>query len=453
MSQRTARLLAMALEGEGDERDMNPDNLPAVDIRDDPLIATVQTMEEINDQSDYITRLQDVADGLESIALSLESHRDDGLSSQAHHFFRHALEAHAANDPFGPLEIPSFETLGGTQTRLATTISLEAVTDRIRQIVRMIKELLVKVWEKISDFFIYVVKGVATERLRVELLYNRCNELEGHLPHEQEVNIGRAAYGVATDIGIPRDGHMLDRSLHDFVAQLRTIRTHYVPTVLNIGRGFEQGIRSWTGQPSSGEAWLDKMNAVAREYDIRKLSSHIGRVYKVVDPRFELDTTIAASALPGNRSIVFVDGKKVYPEKFEGNTVEKAVALQASRVEMVRMIAWQQPDLAHAKMKIMTIQEIRDCLGFVSDILNEVENGTRAHLGRDLKLAARNLQKSADSISNNAPEDAQYLARGLAYCTTFTNWAQKPYIQLLGHALVVVRGTLAVAGKQLNAYT
>lgn len=404
-----------------------------------------QIAHEISQESFQIQQLSDVAAALTDIAITMENLAEIQpahlLLMEAGLNMSYAGTTHRADDLSPALE-----------SRDALNVSLEGIKERIQEILAMIKRFMLALVEKVREFVTAVAGEIGRAKLRLDTLEIKCDEIDGRMPMHAQVRLGQAVYGLATDRGVPPDALTLGRNIAQMRQHLAAVREHYVPTVLKIGDGFAHALKEWKGTPGNAEAWLARLNVIASAYDVHSFASHVGHTYGVVDARYAANTAVSGAPLPGNRSLVFVDGRKVYPDKMEGTLLDQALALQSSSVDLVRMQVTKTIDPSKAVMRVMTPDEIRDVLKNVSQLLAEIETGAKSRLGADLAQRAKELANTAESMSHHVSTDLDYFRRGMNYCTAFAVWAPKPYTNLLAHAMSVVRASMAACSRHLAAY-
>ena len=400
--------------------------------------------DNISLESMEVQRLCDIAAGLEDLIHAMESVSEP---TPAHLMLLEAgINMSFAGTPMRPADLrPALES------RDNLNVSLEGVKERVEQIVQQIKRFLTFLWNKIRDFVQAAVGEVARAKHRLDFLVGRCNEIDGRAPVHAQIRLGQNVYGMATDRGVPPDAYVWNRNLHNLQQVMQGIRTHYVPTVIKIGHALQGSLRHY--RPDTAEQWLVSLNHIATAYDVHSFAAHVGQTTSVVDSRYTAGTAVSSLPLPGNRSLVFLDGKKVYPDRVNGSAADQAVMYQASTVDLIRMQVTKTIEPSKAVMRTLTPDEIQSVLAQAGQVLAEVEAGVNSRLQLELSQSAKDLMTAADSIGHQTESQSlEYFRRGMAYCTAYSVWAPRPYVQLLAHSLSVVRATLGACSRHLQAY-
>ena len=400
---------------------------------------------QIAEDSAQLQIHQDQSDALHDILITLES--IEILDAKHLMLVEAAMNMAYAGTPLRTKDLsPALESEQGM------TITLEGIQERIAQLAAMIKRLLESLWARLSEFVSASVGEVARAKFRLDTLLTRCDEIEGRTPLQMQVNLGQAAYGLVTDKGLPQDAHGLMRHLDELRRQVQGVREHYVPTVLKIGDALAHQFPTWKNDPASAELWLHKLNQIASLYDIPSLASHIGNTSNVVDARYLHGIAIATPGLLGNRTLVFVDGKKVYSDKVNSDPLEQAVVLQGSSIDLTRLHVTKSIDPSKAVMKALTPYEIKDVLNSTAKILEQIEASLSDRLNLELSQRTKALSRAAEQVSGSVNDSFEYYRRGMAYCTAYATWAPRPFTPLIVHALSVVRATLSACTRHLDLY-
>lgn len=144
-------------------------------------VALAEEEEEAKTEAEVIDELETAAATLESIALSLEAHaQEGGIDPMAAVYLTHALNG--VYDRIGLRNTtPALESFGGgSSDRLAaTTISVEEIKENIKKVLQAIKAAVVKAVQSMLDFFAKVMGGFEKVTARVETLKKKIGELSG----------------------------------------------------------------------------------------------------------------------------------------------------------------------------------------------------------------------------------------------------------------------------------
>ncbi len=171
--------------------DADPDTFEA------SLPEVVRAETEIDENADAVDELEEIHQGLEAIALSLESSlQQGGLTPQSAQFFHIAYESYLNRLGEEP-NAPALESFGGQTSRIqATTISLESVRETLTKIWEAIKAIVVRVRDAIAEFIKRLFDSSFKLRERAEGLKEAASKIQGQ-PKIAEVPLGRLAEKLA----------------------------------------------------------------------------------------------------------------------------------------------------------------------------------------------------------------------------------------------------------------
>lgn len=361
--------------------------------------------------------------------LSLEAHELDQLQAAAD-----SLEISAVLD-------------GHALESLGLSVTTEAVGQSISKLVKAILRIAKEMWKRIADFIMAVLDDVGIVRLRVDYVRTKVHEIQGTYPKKPSVKLGLEAAGVATDFGVPSDSLRLVRSLKELLRQMDAFRTVYAPNVMALGKELYPMLRSI----HKDEQALNQVNAlVQRALNPYATVQRLGHMGRLMDPRFPIDASSVAPPLPGMRSIVFVDGAKVYPDANAESPVRWATALQTTQFKLTRGAITRTVDSNKTEMQTMTTSSMEEVLSVLDEILNEVEAGMSLGLRKELRhREAESEQLTTELLRHGDDGTSARLAR---YAAAYVQWVHNPLLPLLAHALTVVRSSLTVCNRHIAAH-
>lgn len=398
--------------------------------------------------------LRQAANTLESLASEVRASLEQGLTPRAAEVMNRLMAQELQRAGLPSEANPAMETFQLFAPQ-ATSLSMENLRSSLSRIINTIREFLKLLFRRIGDFFVRVFGDTGRVRLRMKYLEDQTEDINGLSPRTSKVNIGAFAYNVATERAIPADGRALVTSMGELLRQLRGLRLHYLPTIVQIGHNLSVGLAARPRSVNGWEefdVWLKQINGIASVYDVHDFTTVSSKLHDMTDARYPLGAARSGAPLPGCRSLAFVDGRKLYPDKLEGSSLDRATVFQASRVELIRLSPQHTIDTAAAMMETMTASSIYEVLELVGELLDEIDASANSSFHQDLQRHARELDAAAAHISITDENELTYVRRGLQYCEVYGVWMHKPYLQMLNHALSVCRGALGVCARHIKAY-
>lgn len=400
---------------------------------------------EMESRVNEIRRLIDIADALQDTVVSVE-----GLQqADAHHLMllEACLNLAQAGTPASAENIqPSLES------HLGSTISTEGVAETVRNLLASIRRLLRELWHFISDFFFSIFNEVGRARLRLDYTRTLVDEIDGKSNTRDIVALGNSAYGVITESGVPHDAHSIVVSLNELLHQTKYVREHLTPTLVSIGENFTRTLPNWPDQHEANVEWLESLNKIADAFDPHAIGQAMGKVFPTHNPQFPAGSTLVAAPLPGSRSLSFLSGAKIHPDKMNGSDIERATALQANSIVLVRQRQAGNVDLTKATMEPISNNHMHQILDIVEKVLDEVEAAVRSNVRARMERMGRSLEDSMNRINSEAGSDTARLRRGLRYATVYSEWVQSPFVQLMAHDLMVSRSMMSFVAHHCAAY-
>lgn len=121
---------------------------------DQKVLEAKEAEAEATNSDATITRLMDIAEGLEAIALGIEAHRVNGLSQEAAFYANVAIGIHAKNLGLEGFKDPrlGMESFVGSKAGHSTRVTLEGLNETIKKIWETIKEAVAKFAKAVAEF-------------------------------------------------------------------------------------------------------------------------------------------------------------------------------------------------------------------------------------------------------------------------------------------------------------
>lgn len=121
---------------------------------DQKVLEAKEAEAEATNSDATITRLMDIAEGLEAIALGIEAHRVNGLSQEAAFFANAAIGIHTKKLGLESHEDPrlGLESFSGSKAGHATRVTMEGLKETIAKVWEAIKQAIIKFTQEVSKF-------------------------------------------------------------------------------------------------------------------------------------------------------------------------------------------------------------------------------------------------------------------------------------------------------------
>lgn len=193
MSKLRNSLLSLGLE----EHDNTP---PAgetvlVDSVAEDIVEINEAADVVDEHEEVTEELTETAEGLEAIALSIESTlKSGGMGADAAMFATHAINAHL--QPLGIKNtLPSVESFGASATKLGQTqVGLENLKEKIKEIWEYIKNLITRMRKAVMDYYNRVWAAAPRLRKRAEAIRAKADGITTAAKKDEvEVSAGLAA--------------------------------------------------------------------------------------------------------------------------------------------------------------------------------------------------------------------------------------------------------------------
>lgn len=201
------------------------DSAPTTPVVSDPVIDHAVDLAEqqakFEKASDQFETLSDVAEALESIAVTMEGMRDTGLTPQAAHFMNLAVDNLSQRAGYSQPATLGLEAFVGQRARVSTTISLEGVTERIKEVWEKIVAALKAAFAQAARYFQSLARGADSLAKKTEKLEDELHTQHGKATQAPThfAQAPRAAYALSVHGKIlsPDQGVTL---LHDFLVEM-----------------------------------------------------------------------------------------------------------------------------------------------------------------------------------------------------------------------------------------
>lgn len=424
---------------------------PIALLFDDVMDSSALEARALDQTTDTLAILSEVACNLESITRELADSLGEGIPPEAAAVMNMLVAGDMRRAGFQVSPNIAMETFKD-HAPLATQISMENMRSLLSRVVNAIREFLRTLFRRIGDFFVRVFGDTGRARIRLHRLRNVAEDANGTSMKHSKVNIGTFAYNIATERGVPSDGKYLVVSLKELLHEIKGLREDYLPVVVKIGHEFSRHLIERPTSADGLDGWLSNLNDVAAQYDVQRFTKVCARVGDFTDSRYPNGTTSIGPQLPGCRALAFMDGRKIYADKLDGTTSERADAMQGSRVELVRVNVERVLDTQNAVMNTMPVTTIDEVLDLVGELLDEIDASANSSFHSDLQRHGRELDAAAAQVAVGNEEQLYLTNRGLQYCQVYGQWMHKPYLQMLNHTLAVCRGTMGTCARHLKAY-
>jgi len=316
----------------------------------DSLEADLTEVEEAGSEADAdasaVEQLEETAESLESIALSLEADaQNGGLDPVAARYAQRAIDF--ALRPLGPsakFTHASLESFGGDSSKRDATLSMEAdVKAWLKKVWEAIKRAIAKVRDSIKKLFIKLFAAAPKLKRRAEALQTAAKGLEGEPKEKQLVIPGNVASGIAVGKGLT--------SLSDTAKNLREqgdwVFDDFFKKTWAYGESFASALAGWKFDSEKN------FDASAKAVDtlIGAVPTVAGAKVSSGDKRFQGLEVDRSEALPGNQA-VFVTCKKA------GATLASKIETLGTYNVSVRDFTATPVEVKEVKLSVPSKQEL-----------------------------------------------------------------------------------------------
>lgn len=397
---------------------------------------SIRMAEEIANESRQLEQLQG--------QLTAMLHLQDTLSCVKSASMEHLALVESTTLALGLSEstFPALESYAGG------AISTEGLGDRVREIIAWIRKTISVIAEKIKSFFGMLAEDSAQLWIRLGLARDVYKELAGRFPRNPTVKLGYSAMMVAGPAGVPHDAKTLHNLGNNIDLQLRSLRTRYIPVLKKTGNDLAAAFGNRELADGNLNGWLDRLNRAASGLSFPFLAQVMNPLQRMVDDRYAANSAWLAPPILGGRAIVVLDGRVGH----NGNTdMETALAIQNTKMMLIRPNQVKQIDISKAAMATMPINEIGTTLDLVEKLLKELDKAAEGNIRGELDALDRQLGNVISSASN-LDRGIGKVQIGVNFGSAFTTWCSAPYLNLLSHTLSVSSALIATASKHMAAY-
>ena len=145
------------------------------------VLEVIEAQQDIEDTEEAIEEMEAVSVGLEAIYDTVEAQlKQGGLDPIAAQFMNIGLESYNQRLNLKSEGVPSLEAFGGDTDRIqATTVSMEAIKQRLKEIWNAIKAAVKAALEKLIAFFARVFSSVDKLATRAKALIKKAGATKG----------------------------------------------------------------------------------------------------------------------------------------------------------------------------------------------------------------------------------------------------------------------------------
>lgn len=395
----------------------------------------------VEEEEEAAEETADIAEGLESIALAMESTIAHGgltpMAAQGYHIATEAYCARAGLDN----AIPSMESFGGSGSRIAyTQISVENIRERAGRLWKALLEMLEKAREMAMAFFKKVftmtgqLKGKAQGILKAAdgLGGEKSESLEGSLLADLTVG-GSAPSDIAAEL--TKLGELLSQSYkyaEGAVSYASAIRDGLSGLDAGSDEKFAAGVKSLIdsaakSSPAFSAAGSDYKGSETDGVGLtgKQTEAHIGEV-KVISLRLadaNIDQSAAVRALSAQKNAVEI-GK--------GTAPEKAATLNKEGIQAI----------ANAVIAIIDqVDSYKDTAAKVDKALSEVTKG------------GKSFERVASKAETLSAENKKLVNPVISVVKSVPAVVSQPAQKLTQHALSVCRNALKYCAASVKAHS
>lgn len=161
--------------------------LAAVNPEDNAIesaVAQAEQVSKIENINNDIEELHEVVSSLEAISKAISDERDTGLSVSSAVIVKKLVQSQSAKAGFTQNVIPSLECFNGYQARLHTTITVESLDERIKDVWEKIKAMMEKMYQSFMEYLKHVDVVGESMIKRFEALKERVSGISGETAGE-----------------------------------------------------------------------------------------------------------------------------------------------------------------------------------------------------------------------------------------------------------------------------
>lgn len=379
---------------------------------------------EVIEAEDDVEQLHEIAEGLESIVASLEaSIEDGGLDAQAAVFMQHAVNGYTRRVGLEAESfIPSLESFGGASGKAAaTTISVESVKDKIKQIWQAIKNAVAKAIQATMNFFAKIFGGFEKLKSRVAGLRAEIKKISNNDKPKTDTIKVSGVHLLATSDTVTTQSITSD--LTKTASTIDTLFTKYVPGANDVFKGYGDLIKL----------------AIEKKGDVTE--QHV----KIINNFANMVKSISSEPLIGGYKLNVKDisarnsgtGEKqeIHVPSFERGEVSKTVK---------------------EEIKTPSVSEMGNILNSVEKLIDAASKNARKDAIKKMREEREKTVKSIDSTINSANDGAfDKMISKFVFNSSIKHLNkqyEKPLTQASNIAFNVSRAALSVVDRAVKAY-
>lgn len=431
-----------------ESEDNADENLPE-ETGSDSLEADLTEVEEAGAEAETdqtnVEQLEDTAEALESIALSLEADaKNGGLDPVAARYAQRAIDF--ALRPLGPsakFSHASLESFGGDSSKQSATLSMEAdVKAWLKKVWEAIKRAIAKVRDSIKKLFIKLFAAAPKLKRRAEALQTTAKGLEGEPKEKQLVIGGNTASGIAVGKKIEGLGATakLLRENADWVFET------YFKETWAYGEAFAVALGNW--KFDSEKNFDASAKQVAKL--IETLPTVVGAKPSSGDKRFQGLEVDRSEVLPGNQAI-FVSCKK------SGQTLASQIEMLGSYNVSIRDFTAKPVELGEIKISVPGKTELEKVGEDIANLAGRVSKFNNSFQQIDalinkVKTAGDKFAGEAEKSDKLTGENKSAARQILSAAKSCANVVDAPTAAITRYLIATGAKVLALAEKAAGQY-
>jgi hypothetical protein len=324
--------------------------------------------------------------------------------------------------------IPSMESYVGL------SVATEGIVDTARRIWEAIQNFIVRVWNKIRDFFRATVVTGKYKKTLTELKEMVKNAGQAH-ESKTTFNVSGAAHGLMPDMHSGQVWSHLNAELERMVSIDKVVFKDYASSVLKMGGEIAKAINDFDPKVPERAA--------------NELKDKLGALHLDVAP------DVTAHGFIGSGTLRFQKHERVVGEPVE-------VALERLRLTGLKYQKGDAPKGNHnlEGMPAGSVPEMTEALAAAEKMLETLEvfygqYVTQFYKAADECRTASNKASKAMGELDKAEfgnKSIGYYRSMLNFNTAFANWTHEPFIPMYQHTLRVVSSLFILVRGSLSCY-
>lgn len=347
------------------------------------------------------------------------------------------------------LELPALvvdeSSMNGTRGRAG----LESVSGAIG---RALTAVLNAIKTMIANFTALLERVSPALRLLGMSLYRLQERLRGVAARHavsDEVQIGRWAGLLSRERQATKAGPEFIRALDDLRSQAQVVSTGVTSSIESAVDKYTQLLSGTTDFSNDGLDRLgEEISKILDRYSPAKLGSSFRSQERITDPRWPDGSATAATPLPGQRSLVFVN---VAPDPGASLT-DRLRAQMRSGMTLTRLAPNSARDYTDATMGAMTFTELRTAMDLLKSLFTIVEGQIIGGQRNRVRTAGKKMVDAVVKIESAVEDRSSHVARLIAVSGTLSGWITNPYIAMLSHSIAVLTAYTRVMEIQVRNY-